>query len=64
MRVTTSPHQSIITVEGGGLEGAAQAREARLKVLAHARIIALVSDTNRMTSLRARTTILAVVDHD
>ena len=64
MRMTTSPHQSLITVEGVRLEGAAEALEARLKVLAHARIIALVSETNRMTSLRGRTTILAVVDHD
>ena len=64
MRMTTSPHQSLITVEGVRLEGAAEALEARLKVLAHARIIALVSETNWMTSLRGRTTILAVVDHD
>ena len=63
-RLTASPHQSLITVDAVGLDGAARALETQLKALANARIITLVSETNRLTSLRGRTAILAVVDHD
>jgi hypothetical protein len=62
--MSLSPNQSILSVSGRDLEAAAAQLTAALEPIPNARIISLVSDVNRWTSLAGRATLVAVVEHD
>jgi hypothetical protein len=62
--MSLSPNQSILTVSGRDLEAAAAQLTAALGPIPNARIVSLVSDVNRWTSLAGRATLVAVVEHD
>jgi hypothetical protein len=58
------PRQSIVTVSGRDLDAAAVQLRAAIEELPAARVVSLVSDVNRWTSLSGRATLVAVVDHE
>jgi hypothetical protein len=62
--MSLSPNQSILTVSGRDLEAAAAQLTVALGPIPNARIVSLVSDVNRWTSLAGRATLVAVVEHD
>ncbi len=62
--MTLTPNQRIVTATGRDLEAAAAQLTAALEPVPNARIVSLVSDVNRWTSLAGRATLVAVVEHD
>jgi hypothetical protein len=63
-QVPLSTDQSLIVVSARDLVTVADKLQTELGTFRNARIVSLVLDNNRATSLRGSLTVLAVVSHD
>lgn len=62
--MSLSANQKVVSVTGANLESAAAELVNALGSLPNARILTFVSEVDRWSTFRPRTTILAVVQHD